>query len=69
MLAVIRDSSEMEITQDVEVEVEVEVDSRMKTVNEEAMKIITELKAAEIFQFLPTKFLFCMTEVLVNDNI
>ena len=69
VLAVIRDSSEMEITQDVEVEVEVEVDSRMKTVNEEAMKIITELKAAEIFQFLPTKFLFCMTEVLVNDNI
>jgi hypothetical protein len=67
VLAVTRDSSEMEITQDVEVAVE--VDSRMKTVNEEAMKIITELKAAEIFQFLPTQFLFCMTEVLANDNV
>jgi hypothetical protein len=69
VLAVTRDSSEMEITHDVEVEVEVEVDSRVQKVNEEAMKIITELKAAEIFQFLPTQFLFCLTEVLANDNV
>ena len=67
VLAVTRDNSEMEITQDIEVEVE--VDSSVKTVNEEAVKIITELKSAEIFQFLPTQFLFCMTEVLANDNI
>ena len=65
VLAVTRNDSGMEITQ----EVEVEADSRVETVNEEAMKIITELKAAEIFQFLPTRFLFCMTELVAKDNV
>ena len=56
---VAHDESEMETVEDCDVEVGPA--SMFKTVKEEAVEIIAEIKAADILQFLPTSFLFGMS--------